>query len=291
MPLSLRPQHVRRYKDIARLLVKYGHADLLPRAGLTDALDPSDRDAPREGLPADAKDLATDLEALGPTFVKLGQLLSTRADLLPAAYLDALSRLQDKCEPFPYDDVVAIIEAELGARVSKAFATFDPAPIAAASLGQVHRATMRDGRPVAVKVQRPGIEEQIITDLESIAEIAAFVDRHSETGRRFGFAAMAAEFRVAMLHELDYRREALNLTTLAENLAEFDSIVVPVPVPDFTSGRVLTMTYVPGRNISAVPATPGPRSTARRWRAICSTPTSSRSSSTGSSTPTRIPAT
>jgi predicted unusual protein kinase regulating ubiquinone biosynthesis (AarF/ABC1/UbiB family) len=252
MALSLRPQHVRRYKDIARLLVKYGHSDLLPHAGLTDALEFADRRTTADGLPADAKDLAADLEALGPTFVKLGQLLSTRADLLPPAYLEALARLQDKCEAFPYDDVVGIIEEELGVRVSNAFATFDPAPIAAASLGQVHRATMRDGRPVAVKVQRPGIEEQITTDLESIAEIAAFADRHSETGRRFGFAAMAAEFRVAMLHELDYRREASNLTTLAENLAEFDSIVVPVPVPDFTSGRVLTMTLVPGQNVSSI---------------------------------------
>jgi predicted unusual protein kinase regulating ubiquinone biosynthesis (AarF/ABC1/UbiB family) len=247
--LSLRPEHLRRYKDIARLLVKYGRGDLAP-----DELDldlRSDEFTPGEA-PDDAKALVADLERLGPTFIKLGQLLSTRADLFPAPYLEELSRLQDKCEPFAYAEVVEIVEAELGVRISNAFAEFEETPIAAASLGQVHRAVMRDGRPVAVKVQRPGIEEQIATDLEAIGEIAAFADRHSEAGRRFGFAGMAAEFRRAMTQELDYRREARNLTRLADNLADFDRIVVPRPIADFSTGRVLTMALVAGHKVTAL---------------------------------------
>ena len=248
MTLSLRPEHVRRYRDVARLLLKYGRGDLVPDAsgGLTD-LTESPGDAA-----ADAAELALELEALGPTFVKLGQLLSTRADLLPTPYLEALGRLQDDVEPLDPAEVTQIIEDELGVRLSKAFGSFDPQPLAAASLAQVHRAEMRDGRPVAVKVQRPGIELQIRDDLDAIAEIAGLVDRHSEIGRRFGFAGMVEEFTHSMLQELDFRREARNLVVFRENLAKFDRIVVPKPIEDFTTSRVLTMDLVAGRKVTAV---------------------------------------
>ncbi len=248
MALSLRPEHLKRYKDIARLLVKYGRNDALgPGADTIDG-----GDGLGDGSRADAKALAEDLENLGPTFVKLGQLLSTRADVFPPTYLEELSRLQDKVEPFPYENVVEIVEAELDVRLSNAFATFEREPLAAASLAQVHRATMRDGREVAVKVQRPGIEQQITTDLEAINQIATFADRHSEAGRRFGFGDMAAEFRHSMLQELDFRREARNLAALAENLTAFDRIVIPRPIADFTTARVLTMTFVAGHKVTAL---------------------------------------
>src|SRR6478752_6505516 len=129
MSLSLRPHQVRRYAELARLLRKYGRSDLVRQAGLEESLVTAEDDvAPVEtedGPPPEAEELATDLEALGPTYVKLGQLLSTRADLLPAPYLTALSRLQDKVTPFSYDEVEAIVTSELGVRVSKAFASFD----------------------------------------------------------------------------------------------------------------------------------------------------------------------
>ncbi|HEX7166939.1 MAG TPA: AarF/UbiB family protein [Acidimicrobiales bacterium] len=261
MSVSLRPQHVKRYTNIARLLVKYGRRDAVARAGsdLASGVE-LDIDLMEDGVAegvaadeqADAEELAADLEAMGPTFVKLGQLLSTRADLLPETYLRALSRLQDKVDPIPFEQVSEIIESELGVRLSKGFEHFDPKPLAAASLGQVHRATLRSGRAVAVKVQRPNIRKQIVDDLTALVEVASVVDRRTDVGRRYGFEAMVEEFRKAMLNELDYRREAQNLRTLGENLTEFERIVVPQPVPDYTTDRVLTMDFVAGRNLSAI---------------------------------------
>jgi predicted unusual protein kinase regulating ubiquinone biosynthesis (AarF/ABC1/UbiB family) len=245
MGLSLKPQHLKRYKDIAWLLMKYGRSDLVKSAGL-DALD-----APLPAAePAAARELADDLESLGPTFIKLGQLLSTRPDVLPPAYLAGLTRLQDKVEPFAFDQVERIVNAELGVRMSKAFADFDPAPMATASLGQVHRATLRDGRLVAVKVQRPGVREQVAADLEALADIAQFMDSHTDAGARYRFGALLAEFRKSLVRELDYRLEAENLDTLRKNLGAFEQIVVPAPVHDFTTARVLTMEYVSGTKIT-----------------------------------------
>jgi predicted unusual protein kinase regulating ubiquinone biosynthesis (AarF/ABC1/UbiB family) len=167
-----------------------------------------------------------------------------RPDLLPAPYIEALSRLQDDLEPFSYAEVENIVSEELGVRISKAFATFDSTPIASASLGQVHRATLRDGKSVAVKVQRPGIGERIEKDLSALTEIARFLDNHTAAGTRFHFSEMLEEFRKSLAQELDYRQEARNLFTLGENLKSLDRIMVPAPVEDFTTARVLTMEYI-----------------------------------------------
>jgi len=246
--VSLKPERLKRYKDVAMLLVKYGRSDLVKQAGLEDSIELDETDL-AETAP-EAKELAADLERLGPTFIKLGQLLSTRADLLPAPYLEALSRLQDQIEPFPYEEVDQIVSGELGVRVSKAFADFDPAPLAAASLAQVHLAHMRDGRAVVVKVQRPNIREQIVADLESLEEIAHFLDSHTELGRRYEFGNMLDGLRRSLLRELDFKLEANNLVTFAENLREFDRIVIPEPVDDFCTSRVLTMEYIHGKKIT-----------------------------------------
>lgn len=201
---------------------------------------------------ADARSLAAELVGLGPTFVKLGQLLSTRSDLLPPSYLEALSHLRDDVEPFPGEEAVEVVEEELGVRVHKAFGSFDRRPIAAASLGQVHRATLRDGRPVAVKVQRPDVRRQAVEDMEVIGELAVFIDGHSDSAARFGFADMVEEFRRSLMDELDYRREAANLRLLGEHLAGFRRLVVPQPVDDYTTSRVLTMEYVAGKSIASI---------------------------------------
>jgi predicted unusual protein kinase regulating ubiquinone biosynthesis (AarF/ABC1/UbiB family) len=246
--VSLKPERLKRYKDVALLLMKYGRSDLVKQAGLEDHLE-LDETSLAETAPK-AEELAADLEKLGPTFIKLGQLLSTRADLLPAPYLEALAPLQDQIEPFSFEEVDRIVSGELGVRISKAFTDFDPQPLAAASLAQVHLAHMRDGRAVVVKVQRPNIREQIVEDLEALGQIAQFLDAHTELGKRYDFGNMLQGLRSSLLRELDFKLEANNLITFAENLREFDLIIIPEPVEDFCTSRILTMEYIPGKKIT-----------------------------------------
>jgi ubiquinone biosynthesis protein len=249
--ISLRPDRLKRYKDLAQLLFKYGRADLVTRVGLDEVLGSEpvvaeDREGP------DPDGLSRELERLGPAFVKLGQLLSTRGDLLPPSYLDALGRLQDNVEPFSFAEVERVVQQELGFRLSKGFSRFESEPVAAASLGQVHRAALRDGREVAVKVQRPDIRERVAEDLAVMDDIAEFLDRHTEAGRQFDFAETVREFRRTLTQELDYRREALNMVRLAGNLSGFSRIIIPRPVDDYTTSRVLTMEFIAGRKITSM---------------------------------------
>ena len=246
MALSLRPHHVGRYKDIARLLAKYGRSDLVKEAGLDEVGDFSEDGE----VPAKAEELTDDLERLGPTYIKLAQLLSTRADLIPPPYARALSRLQDSVEPFSYAEVERIVTEELGVRISRAFSSFDATPLASASLGQVHRATLRDGREVVVKVQRPGIKERIAEDMEALGELAEFADERTEAGRKYGFGELLEQFRRSLNGELDYRKEAANLVALGRILSKYDRLVVPEPVEDYTTSLVLTMDYIPGRKVT-----------------------------------------
>ncbi|MEY2438652.1 MAG: hypothetical protein QOI34_37 [Verrucomicrobiota bacterium] len=248
MAISLKPQHLKRYQQIAWLLLKYGRSDLVKESGLEETLEAEQRVTPKEA--AKAEELANDLEKLGPTFVKLGQLLSTRVELLPRAYLQALERLQDKVEPFAFDEVEKIVSAELGARISKAFSDFSVTPIASASLGQVHLARLRDGRAVAVKVQRPAIREAMVEDLEALEDIAEFLDHHTDLGRRYEFGKMLEQFRKSLLRELDYRQEMHNLITFRDQMKNFAEIVVPAPIQDYCTARVLTMEYIPGKKIT-----------------------------------------
>jgi predicted unusual protein kinase regulating ubiquinone biosynthesis (AarF/ABC1/UbiB family) len=241
---SVRTEHLKRYRELAALLWKYGRSDLARLPGLEADVPASEPvKAPR------AEELAADLERMGPTFVKLGQLLSTRADLLPPTYLEALSRLQDRVEPFPFAEVERIVTEELGVRISKGFAEFDSQPMASASLAQVHRALLRDGREVVVKVQRPGIREQVMHDFEVFAEIADLAAKHTELGRRYQVREMVEEFHRSLLRELDYQREAAHLRAMRKNLAELDRISIPAPIDDYTTNRVLTMERVHGTKV------------------------------------------
>lgn len=251
MVVSLKPERLKRYKDVAMLLIKYGRSDLISAAGLENSVLP-DEIAEEKGAAAPAEELANDLEKLGPTFIKLGQLLSTRADLLPGPYLDALARLQDHIEPFPYEEVERIVSGELGVRISKAFAEFETTPLAAASLSQVHRAWMRDGRAVVVKVQRPDIRELIVGDLEALGEIAHFLDSHTELGKRYEFENMLIDLRKSLLRELDFTIEANNLRSIGQSLSEFEQLVIPDPIDDYTTTRVLTMEYIAGKKITSL---------------------------------------
>jgi len=244
-----RVRHLRRYAEISRLLVRYGRSDLAKhlRAG-GDGIEVAPED---EGdVPPDAARLTDDLEQLGPTFIKLGQLLSTRRDLVPAAYADALARLQDEVEPMAVADVHEVVTEQLGMPTGDAYEWFDEEPLASASLGQVHRARLRNGHEVVVKVQRPGIRAEILSDIQVLTEVAGMLEGHTDLGRRAGLGDLVDEFSRTLLDELDYRLEAENLERLAAALKEHERIVVPLPVRELTTARVLTMDYVPGRKIT-----------------------------------------
>jgi predicted unusual protein kinase regulating ubiquinone biosynthesis (AarF/ABC1/UbiB family) len=189
---------------------------------------------------------------MGPTYVKLGQLLSTRVDLLPQAYTEALTRLQDDVAPFPFEQVCETVEAELGAPLRSVFSEFDEEPIAAASLAQVHRARTRNGRDVVVKVQRPDVRETVRGDMEVLGKLAEKVDQHTELGRRYGLTDLLAQFRHSLAGELDYRREAQNLIRFGELTADYEHLLVPQPVAELSTSRVLTMDYVSGRPVTSI---------------------------------------
>jgi predicted unusual protein kinase regulating ubiquinone biosynthesis (AarF/ABC1/UbiB family) len=234
---------VKRYAEIGRVLLRNRRSLRIARSGETPQVD--DEETGEQGV-----QLAADLEAMGPTFVKLGQLLSTRSDLLPPSQLEALARLQDEVAPFPAAEARGIFEDDVTLSVDDAFAAFDDAPLASASLGQVHRARLHDGRRVVVKVQRPGIEAQVADDLGALAEIAEFLDGHTDAGRRFGFQDLLDEFRRSITEELDYRHEASHLLRLATILPDDGRLFVPRPVAELTGHHVLTMDEVAGRKVT-----------------------------------------
>lgn len=240
-------RNIDRYNELALLIVKYGRAELVQQAGLGDILG-----GDLQSTSAKAEEFTADLERLGSTYVKLGQLLSTRADLLSTEFLEALERLQDDVSPFPYEKVDEIVSEELGVKISKAFSEFEKDPIAAASIGQVHKARLRDGSRVVVKVQRPDLRLEVRKDLEVIGDISELLDEKTEFGKRYEFRNTLIELKKSLLRELDFLREASALITLNKNLEEFENLKVPLPVEDYTTSRVLTMEHIDGRKITDI---------------------------------------
>jgi len=206
------------------------------------------REVDRETQVERAELLLASLLTLGPTFVKLGQLLSTRPDVLPPAYIDVLSRLQDEVPPAPWAEARAVLEAELGP-VGEAFDEFDTDPISGASLGQVYHAT-RDGRRVAVKIRRPNIEALVEADLRVIRWLLPVVRRFIGEGRAFSLENLADEFASTIRQEMDYDREARMLNEIRANFADEEGIRIPETVESVSGPRVLTMEYVPGVKIT-----------------------------------------
>ncbi|WP_229792261.1 ABC1 kinase family protein [Cognatilysobacter bugurensis] len=242
------PRGLARTAQIVRFLLKYRSAGVF--TGLDpDALAPADEPVPAAGKP---EEFVRDLEALGPTFVKIGQALSTRPDMVPPAYIAALERMQDDVSPIPFDEIREVVESELGARIGKLFEYFEETPLGGASLAQVHRARLRNGREVAVKVQRPGITEQLHSDLDSLNSVATRIDRATDLGRRVQFADWVHEFRKTLIAELDYRTEAENLERFGERFQPYPQLCVPQPVWDYTRKRVLTMDLVHGVKVTDI---------------------------------------
>ncbi|HMA13261.1 MAG TPA: AarF/UbiB family protein [Kiloniellaceae bacterium] len=241
-------QRLSRTSQVIAMLARYRSAGILTGFDLGEAEeDPIDGETDEL-----AERFVADLEAMGPAFVKLGQALSTRPDLVPASWITALERTQDDATPAPVDDIEALLEKELGVRASKVFSEIDPEPMAAASLAQVHRAVLRDGRVVALKIQRPDVACACRVDLDVLAGLAGTADALTDAGRRMRLADWIAEFRKAMLDELDYRIEAENLERFARHLAGYGRLRVPRPLWDYVTPRLLVMEWIDGINVTRI---------------------------------------
>jgi predicted unusual protein kinase regulating ubiquinone biosynthesis (AarF/ABC1/UbiB family) len=258
-------KHPERYFEIFRVLRKYRLHHVVAELGMSHHhADDDDLDgvATANGFVQGSDEhqdedyhgtqLASALEELGPCFIKLGQLLSTRPDLLPADYIHALSRLQDNIQPVPAERIVQIIQAELHTPIDELFLEFDHQPLATASMAQVHRAVLRDGTEVAVKVQRPGVRQRIEIDLEVLREIAQFASRHSALGARYGLVQMVHELETSLHQEMDFRIEAENTRRIGRQIADFKLLCTPTVFPQLTSSRVLTLSFVHGRHLEGV---------------------------------------
>ncbi|MDH5832096.1 AarF/UbiB family protein [Luteimonas sp. M1R5S18] len=242
-------QRLSRTSQVIAMLARYRRAGILTGLDLGDV---HEDDATDIGSDALAERFVADLEAMGPAFVKLGQALSTRPDLVPAAWIVALERTQDNATPASIDDIEALLEKELGVRASKVFAQIDPEPMAAASLAQVHRATLHDGRVVALKIQRPDVAGAVRTDLDVLARLAGTADTFTDAGRRLRLADWITEFRKAILDELDYRIEAENLDRFGRHLAGYARLRVPRPLWDYVTPRLLVMDWIDGINVTRI---------------------------------------
>jgi ubiquinone biosynthesis protein len=199
-----------------------------------------------------AEDLVNALEELGPCFIKLGQLLSTRPDLLSAEYIAALSRLQKTVKPVPSEKITAIVESELGASIADLFQSFDITPLATASMAQVHRATLANGEEVAVKVQRPGVRQRIEIDIEILHEVARFAAKFTSFGRRYGLLEIVRELERSLSQELDFRLEADSTRIIGKQIAEFQRLTTPTVYDDYTTRRVLTLSFIHGRHLAEI---------------------------------------
>lgn len=249
-------RHAERYRQIARSLVRHGLGGLLGPVdvggrirqrvpGLSRTLDPG-RDALRRSRPVDLREA---LEELGPAFVKLGQILSTRADLLPPAYIVELERLQDQVPSEPFDQIRLTVERELGTTIELAFRHFVEVPLAAASIGQVHAAELPDGTRVVVKVQRTGIERTIVEDLDILSGMARMGEARSPLLRQADVTGLVKEFSWTIRSELDYRREAANADLFHSALNDGVTVRIPKSFPTHSSRRVLTMERIDGERI------------------------------------------
>ncbi len=250
-----RPKNIKRKAYIAKILAKHGFGLLVIQLGLGrlvpfhwGILGHARREEPYSG----AEHLRMAFEELGATFIKLGQILSTRPDILPEEYVNELTKLQDKIPPCPFERIKEQLESELGKKLGDIFEYFEKTPIASASIGQVHRAKLRNGRFVAVKIQKPGVEKQIKEDLEIIEEIVNQVSGHIEIARKIDIQSFYDEFAYIIRGELDYIREGRNAETFKENFRHDRDVFIPEILWEYTTKKVLTMEYVEGIKIDDV---------------------------------------
>jgi ubiquinone biosynthesis protein len=246
------PRSLGRISEIAQVAVRHGFGYFFHRNRLSDLL-PGDGQPAADQPPSErGRHLREMLDELGPTFVKFGQLLSMRPDVLPPDIIAELRGLQDDVSPFPYEQAAEVIAAELGQPIERLFLDFDPVPMAAASIGQVHRATLPNGRDVAVKVQRPGAQRQIEGDLNLMYQAARLARERVRALDFIDAEALVDEFARSIRQELDYRLEARNAETFRKNFAGHPHVQIPRVYWTYTRPRVLTLEYLDGTQLADV---------------------------------------
>jgi len=247
MSLALSPQNLKVYSTILGLLWKYGNREAFKAIGLDKLPGFSGKDQDETAGP---EDLADDFEKLGPTYVKIGQVLSAQLNILPPEYMDAMSRLQDHVKPFPFEEAVDVIEHGIGEPIRSVFAHIDQAPIGSASLGQVYKAQLLDGTTVALKVQRPGAGKQVDQDFDALTHLAGAIDRLTE--ERYGLREVARHTHHQIKEELDYKAEASNIAKLRSLMNDEPLIVVPGVFRSLCADRVIVMEYIDGKKVTAL---------------------------------------
>ena len=252
-PWNTRLRGLKRYREVAQALVKFGYVDVVEALHLWRPLRLGQRilGTPEVADASKPERLRMLCEVLGPTFIKFGQLLSTRADLLPPEFLAELTLLQDRAPLEDYATIRSILENELHQPLQSVFRRLDPAPLAAASIAQVHRATLTDGQDVVVKVQRPGIRHVIAADLDILRDMARLAERYVSDLRPLQPTALVEEFARTLTRELDFRHELRNLERCATHFADDPTVYIPAAYPVLTTSHVLTMEYVEGAKITA----------------------------------------
>ncbi len=250
--------YVKRYREIVDVMIRHGFGYVVERFGLRPfrsirekLFGPRPLMEPLEAL-SEAERLRHALEELGTTFIKFGQILSTRHDLVPEEYIIELSKLQDRVPPFGYDEVKKVVEKEFGKKIEEIFMSFDPDPIAAASIGQVHRARLLDGDEVAVKVMRPGVEKLVETDLTILMSLAKFAEKHIKESKFFNPVGFVEEFSRIIRQEIDYTHEAQNAERFYNNFAGSKTVKIPKTYWKYMTRHVLTQEYSEGIKISDI---------------------------------------
>jgi ubiquinone biosynthesis protein len=250
-------RHLNRYRQILAVFLSYGFGDLLDLLKLDQYIEAGIKLISRErAAPANrysrAVRIRMAIEELGPTYVKFGQILSTRPDLIPMDLVNELARLQDNVPPCGFDEISAVVEKELGVGPDEAFAEFESEPLASASIGQVHRAVLEGGDPVAVKIQRPGMKKIIEVDLEIMLHLATLMERHIEEFAFYRPVKIVEEFARALEKEIDYTLEAASMERVASYYVDDPDVYIPKVYRQATTSKVLVMEFVDGIKISDI---------------------------------------